>query len=41
MKKMKKLLSETIPRDKYLNFVINSQAKIKNILKSLHDKGSY
>ena len=26
--------------DKYLNFVINSQDKIKNILKSFHDKES-
>ena len=29
-----------IPPDKYLNFVINSQDKIKNILKTLHDKES-
>ena len=29
-----------IPPDKYLNSVINSQDKIKNILKSLHDKES-
>ena len=29
-----------IPPDKHLNFVINSQDKIKNILKSLHDKES-
>ena len=44
---MKELLSDAskferleIPPDKPLNFVINSQDKIKNILKRLHDKGS-
>ena len=44
---MKELLSDTskferleITPDKHLNFVINSQDKIKNILKSLHDKES-
>ena len=47
MRKKRELLSDTskfehleIPPDKHLNFVINSQDKIKNILKSLHDKGS-
>ena len=45
IKKMKELLSDTskfdgfeIPTDKHFNFVINSQDKIKNIFKSLHDK---
>ena len=44
---MKELLGDTstferleIPPDKHLNFVINSQEKIKDILKSLHDKES-
>ena len=44
---MKELLSQTskferleILADKHLNFVINSQDKIKNILKSFHDKES-
>ena len=44
---MKELISDTskferleIPPDKHLNFVINSQEKIKNILKILHDKES-
>ena len=44
---MKELLSGTskferyeVPPDKHLNFVINSQDKIKNILKSLHDEES-
>ena len=44
---MKELLNDNIkfgrleiPPDKYLNFVINSQDKIKNIPKSLHDKDS-
>ena len=44
---MKELLSDTskfecleISPDKHLNFVINSQDKIQNILKSLHDKES-
>ena len=47
IEKMKESLSETskfqrleIPPDKHLNFVINSQDKIKNILKSLYDKKS-
>ena len=47
IEKMEELLSDTskfkrleIPPDKYLNFVIISQDKIKNILKSLHDKES-
>ena len=47
IEKKKELLSDTskfehleIPPDKHLNFVINSQDKIKNILKSLHHKGS-
>ena len=47
IEKMKELLSDTskfepleIPPDKHLNFVIHSQDKIKNILKSLHDKKS-
>ena len=46
IEKKKELLSDTskfehleIPPDKHLNFVINSQDKIKNILKSLHHKG--
>ena len=45
IEKMKELLSENskfehleIPPDKNLNFIINSLDKIKNILKSLHDK---
>ena len=45
--KMNELLSDSskfesleIPPDKYLNFLINSHDKIKNILKSLHDKES-
>ena len=45
IEKMKELSSGTskfehleIPPDKHLNFVINSQDKIKKILKSLHDK---
>ena len=45
VEKMKELWSDIskfqrleIPSDKYLNFVINSQDKIKSILKSLHDK---
>ena len=44
---MNELLSDSskfesleIPPDKYLNFLINSHDKIKNILKSLHDKES-
>ena len=48
IEKMQELLSYTsrfehleIPLDKHFNFVINSQDKIKNILKSLHDKESY
>ena len=47
IEKIKELLSYTskfkrlkILPDKHLNFVINSQDKIKNILKSLHDKES-
>ena len=47
IEKMKELLSDAskfehleIPPDKHLNFVINSQDKIQNILKSLHDKES-
>ena len=43
--KILKILGDTskyehldIPPDKHLNFVINSQDKIKNILKSIHDK---
>ena len=47
IEKMKELLCDTskfecleIAPDKHLNFVINSQDKIKNILKSLHDKES-
>ena len=45
IEKTKELLSDTsifecyeIPPDKHLNFVINSQDKIKNILKNLHDR---
>ena len=45
--KMNELLSDSskfesleIPPDKYLNFLINSHDKIKNIPKSLHDKES-
>ena len=44
---MNELLGDTIkferveiPLDKHLNFVINSQDKIKNILKSFHDEES-
>ena len=44
---MKKLLNDPskferleIPLDKYLNFEINSQDKIKSILKNLHDRKS-
>ena len=44
---MKELISDTskfehleVPPDKHLNSVINFQHKIKNILKSLHDKES-
>ena len=44
---MKELLSDTskfecleIPQDKHLKSVINSQDKIKNVLRSLHDKES-
>ena len=47
IEKMKELWSDIskfqrleIPPDKYLNFVINSQDKIKSILKSLRDKES-
>ena len=47
IEKMKELWSDTrkfqrleIQPDKYLNFVINSQDKIKSILKSLRDKES-
>ena len=47
IEKMKELLCDTskferleIPPDKYLNFAINSQDKIKSILKSVHDKES-
>ena len=47
IEKMKGLLSDTskferldIPPDKDLNFVINSEDKIKNILKSFHNKES-
>ena len=45
IEKMKELFSDNskfehleIPPDKHLNFVINSQDKIKNIFKSLHGK---
>ena len=48
IEKMKELLSDTskfecleIPPDKYMDFVINSRDKIKNILKSLHDKEGF
>ena len=44
---MKELLSDAskferleIPPDKYLDFAINSQDKIKNTIKSLYDKES-
>ena len=47
IEKMKELLNDTtkfehleIAPDKHFNFVINSQAKIKNILKSIPDKES-
>ena len=48
IEKMKELLGDTskferleIPQSKHLNFVVDSQDKIKNILKSLYDKDSF
>ena len=48
IEKMKELLGDTsklerfeVPQGKHFNFLVDSQDKIKNILKSLYDKDSF